>query len=221
MYRKLAGQLEIVGIAATLWGLIYPRPYGLAVVIFFLLPLVGILIIARSGGLIQLDLSERNKRPVMAPVLFGPAIVLAIRAIVDYELVEWKAIFWVSLLCGTLLVFVLTRFDRQARKLTTSLFLLAVFGLPYVYGATVELNALAEQSPPVTFQVRVQNKDHTTGKYQRWNLRLAPWGPIGEIRKLSIAKKFYDEVKAGDIVCVELHQGAIGFQWYRLGQCIF
>jgi len=59
----------------------------------------------------------------------------------------------------------------------------------------------------------------THGRSGSFNLRLAPWGPLGYYDDVDVPKSIYEQVKVGDEICVGLHPGFLHSPWYILQPC--
>lgn len=137
----------------------------------------------------------------------------------------WREVLFLALIGGILLGLVIAWADVQSRKSSALLPMFVVTCL-YVYGTSVQLNVLLDRAPPESFQTTVLEKRYTRGSEVRrrprptWKLKLAAWGPIAEARDVSVRSDLYEQVNVGDRVCIILHKGLLGLDWWAgLNRC--
>jgi hypothetical protein len=217
--RKIATTLTTVSIAVGTWGWMYPRPYYLAITALAVLPWITILLVARSGGLYTIDERVNDVRPNLALPFILPGFVLMIRALYDIQVLYWIQALTVAVVGAVLLVgAAVVAKDR----LRTRPFLMAVrfvLVMAYGYGAGIEVDALLDRAAPETFNAVVTRKYVSTGRHTTREFVLSPWGPREEPNNVSVHPSFYEMIKSGDTVCVDLHSGAIAIPWYIVRPC--
>lgn len=218
--RRLIGYLNIAALVAALWAWIYPHPYSLAIATLMLIPVVAVVLVIQSNGQIRWDTTKREKYPAVATSLASPALMLALRAFLDFDLVDWR---WAAAIGGIGGLFFLMVFAKSGTTgMTTAglLVLVGITGVPYSYGAAVELNCLMDHSHQDVYQTRVEDKHHFTGRHTSWTLTLRRWGPVSGPRDVEVSAALYQAVKAGQFVCVALRHGTLGMPWYQIGRCV-
>jgi hypothetical protein len=90
----------------------------------------------------------------------------------------------------------------------------------YSHGLVVLANSLPDQSQATSFTTSVIGK-HVShgGRSTSYVLELAPSGPLRDRSNLSVSSREYAHTTIGDQVCLLLHQGTLGSQWYERIAC--
>ena len=211
--------LSIASSAVAFWGLLYPQPYEVVIGALIVLPVVALIVAAASKGLIQVNQHVRDKRPSIASALIAPGAVLALRALLDFHILDWPLALGIALVGGALIALGITRWDVATRKWSAVLLMGFVFCFPYAYGTVVELNFLLGRTAPQRFEATVTAKQQSSGKNSSWDLTIGPWGPADDAEDVSVNKNLYNAVAVGDTVCVFLFQGALGLNWISVRSC--
>src|ERR1700733_3891154 len=86
--RKTGKTLSTISIVAIVWGFFYPRPYEVSMLLLALLPWIGIEIMRRSHGLFRADKLKNDAHPSVVYALIFPGIVLCLRAVLDYNVLQ-------------------------------------------------------------------------------------------------------------------------------------
>jgi hypothetical protein len=217
--RTFTEWLGRVGLAVALWGIFYPHPYRLVMVLLGVCPLIGLAIVMWSGGLIHVDQKAKDKRPTVAYLLIMPSLAVALRAILDVSLLDWSSALAVTLFVGALFALAAVALDTEQRRWPAFLLTMGIIGVPWSWGVATELNVQLDHGPQQGFETRVIDKHISNGKHRTWYLTVAPWGPVKESGDESVDSELYDETNVGDAVCVSLNQGALGWRWYWLDRC--
>jgi hypothetical protein len=219
--RRLAKVASLISIGLLLWIYAYPRPYTTAMVVAAVLPWCAVLIASWSHGLICFDSSRNEVRPNLAIMLFGPAFVLGMRALLDVNLLDVPRALEFGFLAGLPLVLAasVVRESGASRAWATTVMLLAFVALPYGAGALVLADVQFDHQPAQTYQTQVLRKYITSGKHHTPYLVLASWGPMTGGEKIAVTRAFYAHVQPEATVCMRLHRGALGLAWYGVDDC--
>jgi hypothetical protein len=217
--RTFTGWLNRVGTGIALWGMFYPHPYRLVMVLLALCPPSAIAIVAASNGQIHIDQKARDKRPTLAILLMLPSIVLALRAFLDIDLLDWQPPLVIAVIAGALVASAAVAVDAEYRRWPMYLLTWAIVGVPWSFGVASELNAELDRGPRQEFATLVIDKHISSGKTRSWYLTVAAWGPVREPGDERVDSGFYEDTRIGDHVCVSLKPGAFGWRWYWLDRC--
>jgi hypothetical protein len=217
--RRIAKAGTVAAFAATAWGWFFPRPYPVVIAVLGVLPLVAIALLVRSRGLYQIEGRRNDARPSLAIVFLLPAITLAMRALQDVELLEWKPVFSRVILGAIALTAIMARGDRGLRAPPGVILLFFLFSAVYAYGAIIQVNALMDDSAAQTYEVVVLSKHVTSGKSTTYYLHLAPWGPQTNKGDVSVGRGLYNGIEPGQTVCTDLRAGALRIPWYTVSAC--
>ena len=214
--RKTAKVLSTTSIVAAIWGLFYPHPYDISILLLALLPCIGIEIMRRSHGLFRADELKNDAHPTVAYALLGPGLVLTLRAVLDYEVLQSAYAAALYALVGCALFAAVLFFDPTQRSRRGTLPVFFLVGVAYGYGVVVEANARLDRSPGIVYTATVQNKQIISGKSTTYELDLSSWGPKPETNKLDVSSSTYNQIQTGQKVQVKLKTGALGVRWYYL-----
>lgn len=218
---RLTRVLNIVGGGLLAWAVFFPRPYTLVVLLLLLAPWLAALVAWRSAGLISSDESSNNLKPNLAVFWLAPMIALSLRAILDYQTLGWvtqtvAAVFiGSSLFSAQLAAYPDLRANRPRAALTLAFALLA-----YGYGATIEINALADTSDIQQTRYLLRAKSISSGKVTTHNADLEKVDPLSPtVESARVTEYFYKMLKPGDSVCLAFRPGALGIKWFSAGPC--
>jgi hypothetical protein len=92
-----------------------------------------------------------------------------------------------------------------------------LFGAGLGWTGAVLANCRFDAAPGQTYQAMVQQKYQTHGKGRGYHLVLAPFGPVSNPGTVNVNYATWNSVPVGGSICAELHPGALGFAWWRVG----
>lgn len=206
------------------WGFLYPRPYPLCIIVLGAGALALLALPRFTQG--ALRLVDRNHHFIGAgDAALILSITLAVRALMDFNLIDWIEPLLVALATGILLGLLApvvqpppdpSSYLRNRARAAGSFFLI---GLMFGWGATVEANVLLDRSEPGIFRMRVEDKWPVRGRYQSWHLRLAPESEGPEGGDYRVGGPLYARAPVGQSVCVHQWEGYFGFRWYSVETC--
>ncbi|HXN35683.1 MAG TPA: hypothetical protein VN877_05900, partial [Opitutaceae bacterium] len=79
--------------AAAFWGLGYPHPYALFMVLLGVIPLAAVALVLLSRGAVTLYAAKSSVRPNASYAFVGPCVALAFRQFKDWHILGWSG-FW-------------------------------------------------------------------------------------------------------------------------------
>lgn len=208
----------IAGIVAA-WGFFYPRPYGLAMAVLAVVPLIAVALLTTGGPLYQIEGRRNDARADLSLAFLAPGIVLGLRSILDFELLEWTPILKLTFAGSVLLTIFLVSVDRGMRQRKWAFLAFLFLSFFYVFGAVAQANTLFDHSQGQTFKVRVLGKRFSSGKSTTYYLQVEPWGPRTEVNEVSVRSALYRSVAVGQDVCISLWQGALRVPWFIVRPC--
>jgi hypothetical protein len=219
MRRRSVDYATYCTYAAVAWGVLYPHPYGLAMLVLGAIPVVVIALAVRRRDAYTLDSRGGDRRHNLSAALILPGLVLAYRAASDQEVLDWQPTMWwtaiITIAFAVVVYWVAP--ELRARKFTLALFVLILAA--YGYGAPAMVNMAMDASSPQVFATRVLGKHSTSGRSRTYYLDLAPWGPRTEHGDVTVRGGFYTRAAEGRTVCVYLFAGALGARWFVTDDC--
>ncbi len=211
--RKVAFWLNGIGYAIMAWLVFYPEPYRWAVLAGAVYPLVLTLVSFKYKGIFRLNTKNNSAHPSITPGLLAAGIGIALRALMDVELLRFADILpWVAGVAAFTFAFLLSTTNEfkytklKDATIAALIFLLLSF---YGYGVSVEANFLLDNSAPQEFEAQVTDKHISNGKTTTYYLTLAPWGPRKEAEDITVTEEYYEQIPAGETIPVLLYSGAL------------
>jgi hypothetical protein len=216
--RRITKHINIIGMGVCVWLWFYPRPYLISVLVAMTIPIIAFGLVFIYRGLIRIDEKKNSAYPSIIYGLGATSAALLIRALLDYEIVEYKNLWTIVSITTVILVFLLListkelKFSKLVDYVTTLTLTVIVFC--YTFGTYVVSNCLFDKSKPVIFNSEVTDKEISSGKSTTYYLILKPWGPRTETEKVSVTKDQYEAADNGDTVDIYLRQGLLKTPWF-------
>jgi hypothetical protein len=216
---RIAWTLRVAAFGLCAWGWFDPRPYRAAVGALVAFPVFSLAVALAGRGRYGLEGRREDVRPELLTPILLPGLVLGLRALLDLHLVEQRPLLPLAAL-GTLgLVALFLAADASLRRRWWMGLLMGSLLVAHPWATAAQANVLLDHTPGERFEVPVIDKHVSQGRVTQHQLRLAPWGPVAEAEGVDVGPGLYQEVEPGETVCVELHGGALGARWFRVGRC--
>ncbi|WP_237757859.1 hypothetical protein [Anaeromyxobacter sp. PSR-1] len=217
--HRAAKALKGVAVVACGWGLLFPRPYPIAMAALAAIPLATIALVLAGRGRYAVEEKRNEVRPGVGVPVFGPGMVLMLRALLDYQVVDISRVLGWSAVGAVALTALLVRGDAALRRRWFVPVLILALAAPYPWGALNAADVLLDRAPAEVHEVPVLHKHVSSGKHTSYDLRLPPWGPVAEPQEVDVGAELYGEVEVGDVVCTHLRPGALGARWFVVDLC--
>jgi hypothetical protein len=201
------------------WAWLYPVPYRVVVSFLVLVPIIAILAALRSNGLYRLDEQRNDAHPNLAIPFIFPGLILALRAISDFELLSWQRLVLFALAIGLVLTLLAAIADPFTRKKPITIVALLFCMFMYGIGSSLEANALFDPHPATSFSPAVIGRSVTHGKRTEYYLQVEGWGPHTGTNRVQVHRSVYDAATIGNPICIELKAGALSIPWYIVETC--
>lgn len=206
------GYLHKAAVACFLWS-VFPKPYKVFFFTTLLLPLFGLYIAKRSHDLFMLDGSGKGARPLIIPILVVPAIVLALRAMLDWKILDWLP-FWgpfgVCAACFLLASYVAI---PDVRKKFANICIALVFALIYSYGAVLGLNGLLDNAAPARHTTRIIRKYTKKDRHIEYYFAVARTKDLDLQDDIQVGRRMYNAKREGEPIDVLIHPGRLAIPW--------
>jgi len=220
--KSLTSYLNGVGIVLAIMEMVYPHPYEVVLTISIIYPLVMLYILYKHRNAMSLEddggKKVKAKQPSLLAALTMPSFGLALRAILDYDLLIFKDCFipWsvISVLISIPLILIVSKSTAKVKLFTNTGYALLAFIVIYSYGSTVIANCMYDNTQPEIYRTLVLSKHPSGSKHRRYYLKLDKWGHHTEPEDVSVATSLYDETQVGDWVYVYVKKGTLGVPWY-------
>lgn len=217
--RKLTKMLNAISILIALATMLFPKYYKLQIMVCVGLPILGLLIIKNSKGLIKLDENPKSTLPNLSSTILFPAIALSTRAFFDFNILDFYNILKFSIafvILITIFLFTSSELTFNLRKIKTylAIIIIAIFGGIYSIGALIVTNGIFGKNEPVGYNARVIDKRISTGKSTTYYLKLSKWGSQTKEKDVNVAKELYDKKEIGDQVGIYYRIGLFEVPYY-------
>ena len=212
--RRWARILNGAALILILWASFKPQPYTYVIWTSVFFPLIALYSLKHFEGALKFDSKTNSAYPNIAPVFLMPCLGLALRALLDFNILNWGH-FWRPFSIFSLSIFILVMLiARDIRHKVGQLVILVIFCIIYGYSTVVTLNGILDNSPPSLYKAGVIEKRISSGKHTSYYLKLSPWGPRKEEEEVDVGRTVYSRYNAGDDVNVILKQGKFKIPWF-------
>src|SRR5262249_22796829 len=156
-----------------------------------------------------------NTKPGIAALFLMPALVVALRALQDFSLLDWQPVLIWALVLTPALAIPLFAGDREVPKRPVTASFLLILTYAFAWGSIAEVNAMFDTSTPQNFQTTIRSMRVSHGKSTSYHVVLGPWDgrPAGD--DVFVPYAFYAWHRPGDPICVVLRNGRLGFRYYE------
>jgi hypothetical protein len=217
--RRTAGGLATTSLAVGAWVWVYPHPYDLALACAAVFPWIVVGVAARGGRLYRLNPSRNEAGADLSAPLLLPGGALAIRALLDSNVLDWERMLILTLVVTVLCVLAMWLLVRELRAKASSTFLLGVLMAAYAYGGATLANVELDSGKPEVFETPVLGSHTSSGKSTTYYLNLGAWGPRTEAEDVAVSRDYFDAAVGRKTVCVYLFRGALSVRWFEVWDC--
>lgn len=207
-----------IGGLSAIWLIFYPKFYEFAILVNFMIPLIGILFTLRHQGKVGIDSRKWDNTPILkidSAILF-PSFALILRALIDIKIIGFKNIFIYALIISIPLIIILfygTKEYLNGNKIFTGIIWGIIFIFTFGCGTAIWTNILFDNSEPEFYKAKIINKEIEKGKTTVYRIDFEPWGPVLENNLMRISKKEFDKLKVNDSIELELRKGFLKTKW--------
>lgn len=216
--KKLCNILSVASIILALWVGFYPDTNSLVVNMTF--PVVILLVIKRSRGLIRVDSSKNSANPNLSLAFIAPLFALALRCFSDYHIFSFQNM-WTFTVAAFVVLATITfigskEFNFSGYANIANTLMIAVYLFGYCVVDVLVINCTFDKSIPQTYKAEVLDKRISKGKSTSYYLTLSAWGPQKQIDENSVKRYFYSEVEINDTVSVYYYKGLLNIPWFDI-----
>ncbi len=216
--RRVANLLNFSALGVALWTLVMARPYELMIALCLAVPLLVLLALWIYKGLIRINEPKNSAYPGLTTALGMAAGALFLRALLDFELLEygklWTPVAGLALLLAVLLVRSTTEFSFAKASDYFVVLGVTLLMAGYAYGGCVILNCLYDPSTPQVYRAEVLKKRISRGKVTTYYFTLSAWGPRTESKDVSVSEELYERIEEGKPVSIYVGKGLLEVPWF-------
>ncbi|MCK4837333.1 MAG: hypothetical protein KAS94_00945 [Desulfobulbaceae bacterium] len=206
--------LNGLAIIVAIWALFWPQPYNIVIGALILLPWAAIGAVRFFRGALKFEGDTNDVYPNVTYAIMAPAGVLALRAMLDWAIIDYGKL-WLPCLAvaGALFALALSHYKEMKKQPVIAfgvLFICAIYG----YGVLLSLNGLMDESTVMIHEAQVVDKRLSESDRTSYYLKLAPWGERIETAEVDVGEDVYGKYQAGDTARVYVGQGRFGISWF-------
>jgi hypothetical protein len=212
--RQFARYFQLAALAVVVWALLYPRPYSLVLLLLVIEPWLTLYLCWRYPLWFSVgDHGDGNVRADLTLCLFVPGAALALRAVLDVQLVELSSLLLPALLGLLVLLACILWIEPEYRKSWIKVVPLVLLLTAYPAGSIALLNTALDWQQPAVQRLEVLAKSKP-GNSNR--VTVPAWGPYQTDNSVEVPSDLYTAVPVGGAVCLYRYPGALGLDWYRI-----
>jgi hypothetical protein len=208
------------GLSAA-WTLFYPTPYQYSIMLAIVLPIIALVFVKFSNGLIRVDDKKVSAYPSVLKAFFFSAFGIILRAIWDYNIFDYSNVWLTSTIITLTLLFLLLvkqmdiNFKKKLDYGTVSSLGIILFA--YSFGTVIHTNCYYDNSEPKYFTARVLEKRISFKRLSTsYYLKLSTWGEQDNIDEVRVGKGPYKIIDVGDEVSIYLRNGKLEIPWFEV-----
>lgn len=209
---RIAAWISLVALAPAAWAFFFPAPYRFAVGAAIATPVLMALLTILRRDRWKFERGGHDPRPATGWVIFTFAMVLTLRAFLDWEIIDWAKLAVFSIAAGALIGVGLRTVLAETSRDPMSVVAWALTATFLVYGAVTPLNMWLDRTPPESYRAVVL-ETHSE------SLRVSPWGPYDAPQEHDASAWLLDRVEQGGPICADLYRGAFGIRSFDLKPC--
>ncbi len=216
--RWLARGLNWLALGVMLWAFIIPVPYDAALLaLLFLFGLALGLAVWKRGIVTLVPVERIQVSPNLFMLLMGPASILALRAFLDNQLLDWVQPLAIAVPVSLLVGGLVWKADSNLRGLAMVLFFAPIlyFGS---WGALVLANSRLDAGPAMLVPIQVLDTSH--GDRPTVTVVL-PAQHGGRTMTLNARRAVVRAAEADQSLCIVIHPGRFGWRYARAVRCRF
>lgn len=216
--RQTAKLINWAAGLTTAWTFFYPNPYQYSILSAMIIPIIALLVVKFSDGLIRIDEKKGSAYPSVIYAFIFPSLGLMFRAVIDYDIFDYSNV-WLSTMIITaafLLLLLIKQQEINFKKKIDYVIVscLALFLFAYSFGIVIHTNCYYDNSEPKYFKAKVLDKWKSSGKSTSYYLELSTWGQQEEISEVSVDKGLYNRIEINDEVNIYFRDGKLEIPWF-------
>lgn len=212
----------IAGVFGILIMFVNDAPLGeLLLVVVALLPPLAALLIHRHPLWFTIFKRKTDPRADLGLVVFFPALglLMSLQRGPAHLVDAFQLTYWALLVLVCLLAALFRSVWENPSRWGVLAFMLLIGGF-YSSGLVSAADIVPDRSTSQPYRTEVLRKYETHGKSAGFYLRLAPWGPLAYSDDVRVFAGVYQQTRAGDRICLQMHSGFLHAPWFTLAPCL-
>jgi hypothetical protein len=218
--HKTAKILNWIGGIVGVWTWFWTYPYEYAIILSIVIPIIALIVLKLSGGLIRFDEKNGSAYPTIAYAFLAPCLGLLMRAITDFNIFNYEKVWLPTSLITVIIMAVILLGNKEFtfKKATDWVAVISASFIAFAYGfgTIITLNCFYDNSEPKLFTPKVLEKRISSGKSRTYYIKLTPWGLQKKTEEVSVSKELYNQVNKNDVVNLYYFNGLLEIPWFTV-----
>jgi cell shape-determining protein MreD len=218
--RKTAKLINWSGGIVAAFTIFWADPYEYSILASFAMPLVAIMVMKFSGGLLRIDERKESAYPSILYGILAPSCAIFIRALIDFDIFDYTNVWLPSLFITAILLGVILIGNKEFKFKKAmdyfSLFSAAMFLFGFSFGTLITLNCYYDKSEPEIYNAKILDKRISSGKSSTCYFELTPWGKRTEKEEVSVSKRLYNLLDKDDEINIFFRTGKFNIPWFTV-----
>lgn len=214
--KQLAMTYNITGMILGIAAIFFDNYFVTIILISF--PLMGILLMIFSKGLVKFVSSKRSAYSYTMLGFLLPSFTMLIKSFSEYEISQYENL-WLPFIIVTILLLTLLYFigiNRSAESIAGQVAIMLIACLIYGYGGIIQINCKFDRSKPQLIHTSVYSKWKEYSKGEHYHLKLNTWDADGKLKDIEVSKATFDEFSEGSKIGINLKRGLLNIPWFYL-----
>jgi len=217
--QRVATAFTIAATGLAAWSLFPGFPAGQLVAVLVAMPLLALILALRFPARFRIGLGVGYAAANLGTGCMVASGGLLARTLSDINLVSWLSLTAFAVAVAIIFLIVAARFEPQLRRRGWRLLLAAISVGAYAFGALGQFNSALDHSAPALLRGRVLAKHLGQSRIATHQITLQSWGPFATPNDAHVTQALYERLRAGDTVCLSLHDGAFRMAWFTVAAC--
>jgi len=203
--------------AAVFWFAMSWLPsfsYSIMSIICILIPIIALIFYFKNNTIVSISDTKRGKnyyqnRVLILTTLLVPTTVLMLRALLDFNIVEYQMLIIPSIPIVAIILAAFFVFSKEYKVRKSAVVVIVIFALIYAPSACLHINNL-KYTVPINISAKVYDKYIDEGSKLPTTYHLNVTLSNGKQMDLQVIKSDYNSINKGDTVNVVEHKGLLG-----------
>ncbi len=203
--------------AAIFWFAVPWLPsisYSVLSIICIVIPIIALIIYFKYNGVVSISDAKRGKnyyqkRVLVFTPLFIPTLILALRAMLDFNIVDYKMLLILSISFAAVIIIAFFVFTKEYKVRKSAIAVIVFFALIYASSFCMHINKLKYEKP-TNISAYVYDKQVHKGSKSPTTYHLNVTLSNGKEMDLHVAKQVYDSISKGATIIVAESKGLLG-----------
>jgi len=218
--KQISWAYNIIGMAVALAMILFTNN-KLTVILLLAYPLLGVLIMLSSKGLIKF--LSNTKTSMYGFTMLGitlPGFVLLIKSLFQYALSVYDHL-WIPALIVSVVIFIILYFvgiNKSVESITAQIIIMFIAGLLYGFGSIIQINCAFDDSNPQLVHSKVDSKWIEHNKGAHYHLKINSWDTNPKPKDIEVSRSTFDQYSSGNSIEVNLKEGLLSIPWYYINE---